>query len=61
MERDFGQEIARSFGLRLKRVYKIEETTLPPQMTAWLERLKNAEHELALSTEVQATEVQPRG
>lgn len=47
MERNLGSEIVRTFGARLKRIYELDETTLPPQVGEWLERLKKAEAERA--------------
>jgi hypothetical protein len=61
MERDFGKDIARSFGTRLKRAYRLEESALPQQMLACLEQLKKAENELAPGTEARTAAVRARG
>ncbi|AHB50406.1 hypothetical protein W911_16200 [Hyphomicrobium nitrativorans NL23] len=47
MERDFGFELAKAFGARMKRLYELDETALPTQIDQWLERLRRAEQELA--------------
>jgi hypothetical protein len=45
MEREFGSEIVRTFGVRLQRIYQPEQANLPAQMTKCLEQLKRAEAE----------------
>lgn len=47
MERDFGTEIVRSFGSRLKRTYQLDETALPREMAVCLEKLQDAEHRIS--------------
>lgn len=47
MEREYGYELARVFGTRMKRVYELEESALPKPIAQWLERLHHAEQELA--------------
>lgn len=47
MEREFGSEMARVFGTRLKRIYEVEQTALPTSIALWLEHLKRAEADIA--------------
>jgi hypothetical protein len=47
MEREFGAEIARTFGARLRRMYEQDEQGLPIEMAESLERLKCAENNAA--------------
>lgn len=47
MERDFGSEIVRTFGTRLRSIYQPDDGGLPTQMLLWLEHLRRAERELA--------------
>lgn len=54
MERDFGSEMTRLFGTRLKRIYELDETALPAPIALWLERLRRAEKELAERAEQDA-------
>lgn len=51
MERDFGFELARAFGERMKRIYEFDDATLPTNIAQWLERLHRAEKELARCAE----------
>jgi hypothetical protein len=43
MEHEFGVEIVRTFGARLRRIYEPDQQGLPTQMAESLERLKCAE------------------
>jgi hypothetical protein len=43
MEREFGAEIVRTFGGRLRRIYETEDLGLTEQMVACLEQLARAE------------------
>lgn len=43
MEREFGVELARVFGPRIKRLFELEETALPPSIAERLMRLERAE------------------
>lgn len=45
MERDHGEEITKTFGARLRRIYEQDDQSLPSQITASLERLKRAEEQ----------------
>jgi hypothetical protein len=46
MEEELGSEIVRTFGVRLKRIYGLDNAALPPQVEETLERLKQAEADL---------------
>ena len=56
MERDFGYELARAFGTRMKRMYELDETALPKPIAQWLERLHRAEQELARRSQGETSE-----
>jgi hypothetical protein len=43
MEREFGAEIADTFGVLMRRMYEADERSLPAQIAICLERLKHAE------------------
>lgn len=43
MEREFGVELARAFGARMKRLYGLDEATLPASIAERLARLERAE------------------
>jgi hypothetical protein len=43
MERDFGAEIVRTFGARLRRIYDSDDQGLPEPMATCLEQLARAE------------------
>lgn len=43
MEREFGTEVVRTFGARLRRMYEPDEQTLPFPVADALERLRRAE------------------
>lgn len=45
MERDLGEEMAKAFGARLRRIYEQDDQGIPSQITASLERLKRAEEQ----------------
>lgn len=47
MERDFGSEMVKTFGARLKRIYAADEAALPREIVVLLESLTRAEAELA--------------
>lgn len=51
MEEKLGPAIVRTFGVRLKRIYRLDDTALPQQVEEWLERLKQAEASLAARRE----------
>lgn len=46
MERDFGTELAKVFGARIKRLYELDDAALPDHIAQWLERLHRREQEL---------------
>jgi len=50
MQRDFGDEIVRTFGARLKRIYESEDQRLPSQMLTCLEQLRHAERGVSVDT-----------
>ena len=43
MEREFGEEMARSFRSRLRRIYKEEDQDMPAEIARVLMRLQDAE------------------
>ncbi len=43
MEREFEFELARVFGDRIRRIFKLEEAPLPPSIAERLARLERAE------------------
>lgn len=61
MEREYGKELTKVFGARLKRVYELDDAALPASMMQWLERLKTAENELASSSAGVADRAQTSG
>ena len=59
MERDFGSEMVRTFGVRLKRIYEPDEASLPREMVAVLDNLKRAEAELVARAALPSPAAQP--
>lgn len=57
MERDFGVELAKMFGARMKRLYELDDTALPDQIAYWLERLRRAEHAPSRPSEQDTTNI----
>ncbi len=43
MERNFGTEMARTFGTRLRRIYQQDEQTIPSRIAVCMEQLQRSE------------------
>lgn len=46
MDKDYGREVVRTFGVRLRRVFEQDTHALPVPMAETLERLKQAEERI---------------